>query len=464
MSLSQIIMMDPGIIDPHPDNPRKDLGDLTELTESIRTNGVLQNLTVVLHPDDPARYMAVIGHRRLAAAKAAGLAEVPVAVALMERTEQIQTMLCENLQRADLTPWEQAEGFQLMLDLGSSVKDIAKSTGFSESTVRHRVELAKLPAEKVMKKQAGGATLFDFIALEKIKDIKKREELLGSIGKQSFSWDLDRALQKQNVEAHRATAINAIEKFAVPFPEKENYWEYPRIAMYDLSDDKAPAIEPPETPGKYYWRLYMNDRLDIHSSEKRQDDSPPLSAEEVAKRKDFQDRIEKLKALDEKFKKRRLLFVSELKGKALEEKADALYKALLWALVEANGDFSIEVFKEISGDLVNFIKGEDGEEALGNKIASLVDGVWEGAWPGSLLLYTLYASFGSTIYVPYWTRTYDCTIDPPEEAEKHEPYDFLSFFGYELDEEEARWLDGTHELYTPAPESKSKAKKEAKAK
>ena len=55
-------------IAPHPDNPRKDLGDLTELADSIKENGVLQNLTLVPHPDKTAKtpYMAVIGHRRLA--------------------------------------------------------------------------------------------------------------------------------------------------------------------------------------------------------------------------------------------------------------------------------------------------------------------------------------------------------------------------------------------------------------
>nr|DAJ93575.1 MAG TPA: chromosome partitioning protein [Caudoviricetes sp.] len=66
------------LIDPHPENPRKNLGNLTELAESIKANGIMQNLTVV--PKDDGRYMAVIGHRRLAAAKLAGLETVPCAV------------------------------------------------------------------------------------------------------------------------------------------------------------------------------------------------------------------------------------------------------------------------------------------------------------------------------------------------------------------------------------------------
>lgn len=110
---------------PHPDNPRKDLGDLTELAESIKANGVLQNLTVVpnmvvgeISGDVWQRgYKVIIGHRRLAAAKLAGLKELPCVVVEMTEREQMSTMLTENMQRSDLTVYEQAQGFQMMLDM-----------------------------------------------------------------------------------------------------------------------------------------------------------------------------------------------------------------------------------------------------------------------------------------------------------------------------------------------------------
>ena len=93
----------------HPDNPRKDLGDVTELAESIKVNGVLQNLTVVpligeiTKKWDGESYRVIIGHRRLAAAKIAGLTELPCIVAEMTEKEQLSTMLVENMQRSDLT-------------------------------------------------------------------------------------------------------------------------------------------------------------------------------------------------------------------------------------------------------------------------------------------------------------------------------------------------------------------------
>lgn len=120
---------------PHPDNPRKDLGDLTELVESIKKNGIMQNLTVIpigneRDPEEQADagnialysdFRVLIGHRRLAAAKKAGLESVPCRiVSNISRSDQIGIMLEENMQRNDLSIYEQAQSFQMMLDLGET--------------------------------------------------------------------------------------------------------------------------------------------------------------------------------------------------------------------------------------------------------------------------------------------------------------------------------------------------------
>ena len=117
--MSELIMVPVTNIYPHPDNPRKELGDLQELSSSIKANGVLQNLTIVPIEGRDGEYTAIIGHRRLAAAKLAGLRTVPCVVAEMDYKTQLHTMLTENMQRSDLTVYEQAEGFQMMLDLGA---------------------------------------------------------------------------------------------------------------------------------------------------------------------------------------------------------------------------------------------------------------------------------------------------------------------------------------------------------
>lgn len=95
--------------------------------------GCLQNLTVVPVEEQPGEYYALIGNRRHGASKLAGLEELPCRIAEgLSRKEQLSIMLEENMQRSDLTIYEQAQGFQLMLDLGDTEEQIAEKTGFSK--------------------------------------------------------------------------------------------------------------------------------------------------------------------------------------------------------------------------------------------------------------------------------------------------------------------------------------------
>lgn len=180
---------------PHPDNPRKDLGDLTELAASIEAKGVLQNLTVVEADGDT--YRIVIGHRRHAAAKMAGLKKLPCVIADMTPQEQFETMMVENVHRADLTAYEQAEGFQMMLDMGGSVEQVAQKTGFSETTIRRRVKLLELNKEKFHQAEERGATMTDYLKLNEIKDPERRNVVLGTIGTPDFNQTFRAAINHQ---------------------------------------------------------------------------------------------------------------------------------------------------------------------------------------------------------------------------------------------------------------------------
>lgn len=147
MAVNELVYLSSADIYPHPNNPRKELGDLSELAESVKANGILQNLTVV--PRAGGGYTVIIGHRRLGAAKMAGLDTVPCVIADMDDKTQVTTMLTENMQRHDLTPYEQAQSFAQLLDFGMSVEEIADKSGFSPATVRRRVKMAELDAEKL---------------------------------------------------------------------------------------------------------------------------------------------------------------------------------------------------------------------------------------------------------------------------------------------------------------------------
>jgi ParB family chromosome partitioning protein len=188
---------------PHPQNPRKVIGDVTELAESIKANGILQNLTVVPMNDDWTEFTVIIGHRRLAAAKQAGLTELPCAVVEMSEKEQLSTMLTENMQRSDLTVYEEAKGCQLLLDLGDTVSGIAEKTGFSESKIRRRVKLCELDEEAFKESQIRQPTLADYDRLNQIKDIETRNKLLESIGTNNFDNLLYSAVKKQETEEEK---------------------------------------------------------------------------------------------------------------------------------------------------------------------------------------------------------------------------------------------------------------------
>lgn len=236
-------------IDPHPDNPRKDLGDLTELADSIRQNGILQNLTVVAQED--GRYRALIGHRRLAAAKLAGLTEVPCVIVEMDYREQLQTMLQENMQRSDLTVYEQAQGFQMMLDLGETVESLAATSGFSQSTIRRRVKLLDLD-EKVFKKSVErGATLADYAELDKIEDPVRKNRVLAVIGTPDFRMWLKTELESEQRERNQKKWREILSAFAT---EVDNVYDYRTEKCWGRNE--APEnVERPEGEGNYYFHI-----------------------------------------------------------------------------------------------------------------------------------------------------------------------------------------------------------------
>lgn len=172
---------------PHPDNPRREVGDVSELADSIRANGIMQNLTVIPKTEDfripdtadwEGEYTVLIGHRRLAAAKRAGVWKLPcVIVEGIPRAQQIMIMNGENSQRHDLTKYEEGASYQLMLDLGETIDSIAKGVGFSTATVRRRVEIAKHD-RGTMESLSYQITMEVQDAMRKVKNTKAADQIL----------------------------------------------------------------------------------------------------------------------------------------------------------------------------------------------------------------------------------------------------------------------------------------------
>ena len=99
---------------PHPDNPRKELGDLSELAASIKENGVLTNLTV--RPRAEGGYEIISGHRRFHAAQLAGLDKIKVQVRDVDDDQAIIDMVDANIQREHISPMEKARAYAMKLE------------------------------------------------------------------------------------------------------------------------------------------------------------------------------------------------------------------------------------------------------------------------------------------------------------------------------------------------------------
>jgi len=132
-------------IRPNPEQPRKALGDLRELSDSIKQKGVLEPLLVRFVPREETYYI-ISGERRYHAARAAGLRELPCIEKIADDAETLELALIENLQRKDLTPFEEADGlYRLAAHFDYTHDDIAKKIGKARSSVTETLSLRNIP-------------------------------------------------------------------------------------------------------------------------------------------------------------------------------------------------------------------------------------------------------------------------------------------------------------------------------
>ena len=132
-------------VDPNPDQPRQAMGDLAELIASVKEKGVIEPLIV---RQRGSRYQIIAGERRYHAASQAGLRELPVVVRDVDDGEMLELALIENIQRKDLTPFEESEAMQgLAQRFGYTHEDLARRLGKSRTTITEALSLTSIPPE-----------------------------------------------------------------------------------------------------------------------------------------------------------------------------------------------------------------------------------------------------------------------------------------------------------------------------
>ena len=266
---NEIKLINTSLIDPHPDNPRKNIGDVTDLAASIKTNGLLTPLSVVPNGE---RYRVIAGHRRLAACKQAGIVAVPCFVLQLGPLQQLEAMVTENCQREQLTVLEEADAIQGMLDLGATTASVAHRLGRSGDYVRDRVKAASIKTEvRASRDDFGQISIGQLVAIARYDGQPDRQkELAQAAGTSNFDYTLRRIERddrdRQWVESVAAllgepdSGINLIPDPEKPYSDPE--WRYigcmfpstgtPEEAIERIREQNPAAVSIHETSQQVY--------------------------------------------------------------------------------------------------------------------------------------------------------------------------------------------------------------------
>lgn len=185
-------------IEPNPLQPRKTFAEeeLDALAESIRIHGIIQPLTVRLLPN--GYYQIIAGERRWRAARLAGLSQVPVVVIEADDRKAMELALIENLQRADLNPIEEAEGYQqLISQYGMTQEQAAERVGKSRPAVANALRLLSLGPEILKLVEAGTISAGHARALLVLKTDGERMAVAQKVQNLSLSVRQTEALCKK---------------------------------------------------------------------------------------------------------------------------------------------------------------------------------------------------------------------------------------------------------------------------
>ncbi len=407
MSANEIVLVDLDLIDPHPNNPRKDLGDLSELAASIKAQGVLQNLTLV--PADGGRYRCIIGHRRCAAAKQAGLKCVPAVVREMDEKTQASTMLLENMQRSDLTTFEQAKGIQLAMDLGLTKTEISKKTGFSRATIDRRLNILRYNENDTVAALNRGATLLDFMELNKIKNAKTREGLVKQLGTSNFKYSIKQARDAEK----RKERLSEIEKCLQGAAKKINSavgLQYVKNFVSTNNPDEIVADLPTDTE-----LFYTRDSFSIYIYRRPTTEEIKASQEANRATAEIQRRRAQLDEANKTAYELRADFINSISPKTVAKHANEIMRFAAYALKIAAEDYhyrKVEIPPQITD-------------------------------PAHTLLNVAYESMQDGRGNNY--LKYDGTYKTNPDLDQ--TYELIIALGYEPSDEERALRDGTHELY-----------------
>lgn len=211
----------------HPHNPRHQAIADEELIDSIREQGLIHDLVVAPHPKHVDDFILIDGHRRLDGLTKAGYSYAPAKIRLdlVDEADQIAAMLA-TIRREDLTPIEEAEGFDLLAELGWKIPQIAAATGRSASTIKARRKLLSLNAGVQKRVNDGQVTIDDALAVAALP-AKEQTKVASQAGTYNFKYELEAAQRRVKKQAEIDAKIVELEKAGIPertLPKGKSLW------------------------------------------------------------------------------------------------------------------------------------------------------------------------------------------------------------------------------------------------
>ena len=182
------LWVSPNLLKPNPRQPRQyfDEAQLSELTESVRMEGVLS--PIIIEDAGDGSFYIIAGERRTRAARKAGLEKVPVQLRKYTDARKLEVALIENIQRTDLNPVEEAQAYYKLMELDGITQDeVAKRVGKNRSTVANSIRLMKLPEDMQNSLAAGTITSGHARALLSVTNPADQRVLFGKIIGQGLS-------------------------------------------------------------------------------------------------------------------------------------------------------------------------------------------------------------------------------------------------------------------------------------
>jgi ParB family chromosome partitioning protein len=202
-------------VDPNPDQPRQAMGDLSELIASVAEKGIIEPLVV---RQKGSRYQIIAGERRYHAAVQSGMTELPVVVRDVDDTEMLELALVENIQRKDLTAFEESEALHSLAQrCGYTHEDLAKRLGKSRTSITESLSLNAMPPE--VRKVCRLAGIISKSVLLQVVRQGDAQKMLGLVEKIASQGGATREQVRQQTQAPKAGRPKAF-VFAFKPPSK----------------------------------------------------------------------------------------------------------------------------------------------------------------------------------------------------------------------------------------------------